>query len=109
MQLPFCGGRAATLALGGAPLFEFPDSQRRSVVDCKLLKDAMQVDLDGALANVELASDLLVRQSFGYQMRNLAFTLGHRNLHGGLPESGRYDSTQALPSGQEDYRRLRAK
>jgi hypothetical protein len=50
----------------------------RSVVDRKLLIDTVQVDLDRALGNVELASDILVRPSFGNQMYDLAFTVGQR-------------------------------
>src|SRR5260370_17305203 len=51
--------------------------QRRSIVDRKLLKDPMQMYLDSAVGEIELAPDFLVRQSFAYQLNDLAFSLAH--------------------------------
>ena len=53
----------------------------RTVADCELLINVMQVDLDGTVGNIQLASDLLVRQSFGYQAHDLAFALGQQRQY----------------------------
>src|SRR5882757_4212954 len=53
--------------------------ERRAVADGELLIDVMQMHLDGAVGDIELAPNLFVRQSFGDQMHNLTLALGqHR-------------------------------
>src|SRR5260370_22020904 len=83
--------------------------QRRSIVDRKLLKDRMQMYVDSAVGEIELAPDFLVRQSFAYQLNDLAFALaqpGRKSSEGvrramlmPIPQFGvpRRDRQQFLP------------
>ena len=45
------------------------------VADLKFLIDVMQVDLDGAVGNIQPAPNFLVRQPFGHQSHDLALAV----------------------------------
>src|SRR5258705_13968452 len=51
------------------------------VADCKLLKDVMEVHLDGAVDNIQPAPNFLVRQSLGHQTHDLALALCQNRQH----------------------------
>ena len=55
--------------------------ERCAIADRELLIDMMQMDLDRAVGNIQLASDLLVRQPFGYQAHDLTLSFGKHREH----------------------------
>ena len=51
------------------------------VADFKLLKDVMEVHLDGAVDNIQPAPNFLVRQPFGHQTHDLALPVCQHRQH----------------------------
>ena len=50
--------------------------ERCPVADRELPKNVMQMNFNGPIGNTQLASNLFVRPSLGYQVHDLAFALG---------------------------------
>src|SRR5215475_10632143 len=58
------------------------DGKRRkrcAVADVELLKDVMEMHFDRAVSNIQSTTNLLVRQTFGYQTHDLTLAHGQRN------------------------------
>src|SRR6516165_9441009 len=73
---------AVALAIEGSWIVASRDGKRRkrrAVADVELLKDVMEMHFDRAVSNIQSTSNLLVRQTFGYQTHDLTLAHGQRN------------------------------
>src|SRR5215471_5655346 len=73
---------AVALAIEGTWIVTSRDGKRRkrcAVADVELLKDVMEMHFDRAVSDIQSTTNLLVRQTFGYQTHDLTLAHGQRN------------------------------
>ena len=74
-------GRRAKRAEAGGSFQQRDCREHGPITDFKLLKHVVEVYFDRALGNVQLARNLLVRQTLGYQAHNLTLAVRQHRQH----------------------------